>query len=46
MNAALNYGYGILYFQVWGAVTLAGLEPFAGFLHTEDCSELSGLSKQ
>lgn len=35
VNAALNYGYGILYSQVWGAVTLAGLEPFAGFLHTD-----------
>lgn len=35
VNSALNYGYGILYSQVWGAVTLAGLEPFAGFLHTD-----------
>lgn len=35
VNAALNYGYGILYSQVWGAVTLAGLEPFAGYLHTD-----------
>jgi len=35
VNAALNYGYGILYSQVWGAVMLAGLEPFAGFLHTD-----------
>jgi len=35
VNAALNYGYGILYSQIWGAVTLAGLEPFAGFLHTD-----------
>lgn len=34
-NACLNYGYGILYSQVWGAVTLAGLEPFAGFLHVD-----------
>jgi CRISPR-associated protein Cas1 len=32
-NAALNYGYGILYGHVWGAVMNAGLEPFAGFLH-------------
>ncbi|MDH7578763.1 MAG: CRISPR-associated endonuclease Cas1, partial [Bacillota bacterium] len=30
VNSALNYGYGILYSQVWGAVMLAGLEPFAG----------------
>ncbi len=34
-NACLNYGYGILYNQVWGAVLLAGLEPFAGFLHVD-----------
>ncbi len=33
VNAALNYGYGILYCHVWGAVLNAGLEPFAGFLH-------------
>jgi CRISPR-associated protein Cas1 len=31
----LNYGYGILYSQVWGAVLNAGLEPFAGFLHVD-----------
>lgn len=35
VNSALNYGYGILYSQVWGAVMLAGLEPFAGYLHTD-----------
>ena len=35
INAALNYGYGILYAQVWGAVLNAGLEPFAGFLHVD-----------
>ena len=35
VNAALNYGYGILYSQVWGAVLNAGLEPFAGFLHVD-----------
>ncbi|MCC6263175.1 MAG: CRISPR-associated endonuclease Cas1 [Bryobacterales bacterium] len=35
VNAALNYGYGILYGHVWGAVMNAGLEPFAGFLHTD-----------
>ena len=28
VNAALNYGYGILYTHVWGAVMNAGLEPF------------------
>jgi|LSQX01.2.fsa_nt_gb CRISPR-associated protein Cas1 len=34
-NAMLNYGYGILYSQVWTAITLAGLEPFAGFMHVD-----------
>ena len=34
-NAMLNYGYGILYSQIWTAVTLAGLEPFAGFMHVD-----------
>jgi len=35
VNALLNYGYGILYSQVWTALTLAGLEPFGGFLHVD-----------
>jgi len=35
VNALLNYGYGILYTQVWSAVILAGLEPFVGFLHVD-----------
>ena len=35
VNAILNYGYGILYAHVWGAVMNAGLEPFAGFLHVD-----------
>jgi CRISPR-associated protein Cas1 len=35
VNCALNYGYGILYSQVWGALMNAGLEPFAGFLHVD-----------
>lgn len=35
VNCMLNYGYGILYAQVWSAVLRAGLEPFAGFLHTD-----------
>ncbi|MCX7973809.1 MAG: CRISPR-associated endonuclease Cas1 [Candidatus Aminicenantes bacterium] len=35
VNMLLNYGYGILYSVVWGAVLNAGLEPFAGFLHTD-----------
>jgi len=35
VNAALNYGYGVLYAHVWGAVMNAGLEPFAGLLHVD-----------
>ncbi len=35
VNCMLNYGYGILYAQVWSAVLRAGLEPFAGFLHAD-----------
>jgi CRISPR-associated protein Cas1 len=34
-NAALNYGYGILYSQVERALTLAGLDPYGGFLHAD-----------
>ena len=34
-NSMLNYGYGILYSQIWSAVLLAGLEPFAGFMHVD-----------
>ncbi|MBY0552138.1 MAG: CRISPR-associated endonuclease Cas1 [Candidatus Obscuribacterales bacterium] len=35
VNVCLNYGYGILYSRVWGGLLLAGLEPFAGFLHVD-----------
>lgn len=35
INSALNYGYGILYSQVTAAIANAGLELFAGFLHTD-----------
>ncbi len=35
VNSALNYGYGILYCQVERAVVLAGLDPYAGFLHAD-----------
>ncbi len=34
-NSALNYGYGILYHQVQQAIVLAGLDPYAGFLHVD-----------
>lgn len=32
-NAALNYGYAILYSRVDKALTLAGLDPYLGFYH-------------
>lgn len=35
LNSALNYGYGILYSQVERALVLAGLDAYAGFLHTD-----------
>jgi CRISPR-associated protein Cas1 len=34
-NAALNYGYGILYSQVERSLVLAGLDPYGGFLHVD-----------
>ncbi len=34
-NSLLNYGYGILYSQVEQAIVLAGLDPYAGFLHAD-----------
>ncbi len=34
-NSLLNYGYGVLYAQVEQALVLAGLDPYAGFLHTD-----------
>jgi CRISPR-associated protein Cas1 len=35
INCALNYGYGILYGQVERALVLAGLDPYAGFIHVD-----------
>lgn len=35
LNCALNYGYGILYGQVERCLVLAGLDPYAGFLHVD-----------
>ena len=35
VNSMLNYGYGILYNRIWAAILLAGLEPYAGFMHTD-----------
>ena len=33
VNSALNYGYGILYSECYRALSTAGLDPYAGFLH-------------
>ena len=35
INALLNYGYGILYSEVQKALIVAGLEPYAGLIHTD-----------
>ncbi|NPV67146.1 MAG: CRISPR-associated endonuclease Cas1 [Anaerolineae bacterium] len=35
INSLLNYGYGILYAEVERAIILAGLDPYAGFIHAD-----------
>lgn len=35
VNCLLNYGYGILYGEVQNALVIAGLEPYAGLIHTD-----------
>ena len=40
-NAVLNYMYGILYSQVEKTLILAGLDPFVGFLHTDNYNKKS-----
>jgi CRISPR-associated protein Cas1 len=35
VNSALNYGYGVLLSHVERAVLLAGLDPYAGYLHAD-----------
>ena len=34
-NSALNYGYGVLYKQIEQSLVLAGLDPYAGFIHVD-----------
>ncbi|HWP32002.1 MAG TPA: CRISPR-associated endonuclease Cas1 [Fimbriimonadales bacterium] len=41
VNAALNYAYGVLAAEIWRATILAGLEPYAGFLHADRPGRLS-----
>jgi len=40
-NAFLNYGYGILYSKMERACILSGLDPFIGFLHTDNYGKRS-----
>jgi len=40
-NAMLNYGYGVLYSLVEKACICAGLDPFVGFLHTDNYNKKS-----
>lgn len=35
LNSLLNYGYGILYGRIEQAILLAGLDPYAGFIHAD-----------
>lgn len=36
LNAFLNYGYGILYSRIEGALIKAGIDPYVGILHRDD----------
>jgi len=36
INALLNYGYGILYGKVEGALIKAGIDPYTGIFHRDD----------
>jgi len=40
-NAMLNYGYGILYSMVEKACIIAGLDPYVGFVHTDNYNKKS-----
>mgnify|MGYP002408713981 FL=1 len=40
-NCLLNYGYGILYSRVEKGCILAGLDPYVGFLHTDNYNKKS-----
>jgi len=35
LNMALNYGYAILYSECWKALAIAGLDPYAGYIHKD-----------
>ncbi|WP_371133313.1 CRISPR-associated endonuclease Cas1 [Sediminibacterium sp.] len=34
-NALLNYGYGVLKGEIWRAIHLSSLDPYAGYLHAD-----------
>lgn len=40
-NAFLNYAYGILYSEVEKACVIAGLDPFVGFVHSDNYNKKS-----
>jgi len=40
-NCLLNYGYGVLYSQVERSCIIAGLDPYIGFLHTDNYNKRS-----
>ena len=40
-NCLLNYGYGVLYSQVERSCIIAGLDPYMGFLHTDNYNKKS-----
>jgi CRISPR-associated protein Cas1 len=40
-NCLLNYGYGILYSRVEKSCIIAGLDPYMGFLHTDNYNKKS-----
>ena len=40
-NAMLNYGYGVLYGIIERSVVVAGLDPYIGFIHTDNYNKVS-----
>ncbi len=40
-NCLLNYGYGVLYSMVEKACIISGLDPYVGFLHTDNYNKKS-----
>ena len=40
-NCMLNYGYGVLYSMMEKACIIAGLDPYIGFMHTDNYNKKS-----